>query len=291
MKYVLITGVSSGIGNAIAKKFITEGCYVFGSVRKQEDADRLKQEFNSSNFHPLLFDITDREAVQEAVKNIEDIVGKEGLSCLVNNAGVSYYGPMEHFPIDDLRKQFEINVFATVDLTQQFLPLLGTKDLESPSGKIIVISSAAGVWTRPFLGPYSGSKHALEAIFDAYRRELKLYGIDVVIIQPGPIRTEIWDKAQMFDIEKYKGTHYEELLQKIETTAIEQIKKLAIPPSRVADKVFLAFEKKKPKARYLVTPMKLAFKIFMYVLPARWLDAYFMNELKKIQGKQYQIKN
>ncbi len=291
MKYVLITGVSSGIGNAIAKKFITEGCYVFGSVRKQEDADRLKQEFNSSNFHPLLFDITDREAVQEAVKNIEDIVGKEGLSCLVNNAGVSYYGPMEHFPIDDLRKQFEINVFATVDLTQQFLPLLGTKDLESPSGKIIVISSAAGVWTRPFLGPYSGSKHALEAIFDAYRRELKLYGIDVVIIQPGPIRTEIWDKAQMFDIEKYKGTHYEELLQKIETTAIEQIKKLAIPPSRVADKVFLAFEKKKPKARYLVTPMKLAFKIFMYVLPARWLDAYFMNELKKIQGKPYQIKN
>lgn len=291
MKYVLITGVSSGIGNAIAKKFITEGCYVFGSVRKEQDANRLKQEFNSSNFHPLLFDITDLKAIQDAVKEVGNIVGKEGLSCLINNAGVSYYGPMEHFPIEDLRKQFEINVFATVEVTQQFLPLLGTKDLKAPSGKIIVISSAAGVWTRPFLGPYSGSKHALEAIFDAYRRELKLYGIDVVIIQPGPIRTEIWDKAQMFDIEKYKGTHYEQLLQKIETTAIEQIKKIAIPPSRVADKVFLAFKKKKPKARYLVTPMKLAFKIFMYVLPARWLDAYFMKELKKIQGKSYRIKN
>ncbi|MFV0237657.1 MAG: SDR family oxidoreductase [Flavobacteriales bacterium] len=291
MKYILVTGVSSGIGNAIAKKFIAKGCYVFGSVRKEQDAERLKQAFNSPNFHPLLFDITDQKAIQKAVKIVKSTVGKEGLSCLINNAGVSYYGPMEHFPMDDLRKQFEINVFATIDVTQQFLPLLGTKDLNSPSGKIIVISSAAGVWTRPFLGPYSGSKHALEALFDAYRRELKLYGIDVVIIQPGPIRTEIWDKAQMFDIEKYKGTHYETLLQKIETTAIEQIKKLAIPPSRVADKVFLAFHKKKPKARYLVTPMKLIFKIFMYVLPARWLDNYFMNELKKIQGKPYRLKN
>ncbi len=290
MKYVLITGVSTGIGNAIAKKFLEEGCYVFGSIRKEKDADRLKQEFNTSNFHPLLFDLTDKEAVQNAVKEAEEVVGESGLSCLVNNAGVSYYGPMEHFPIDDLRKQFEINVFATVEITQQFLPLLGTKNVNAPSGKIIVISSAAGVWTRPFLGPYSGSKHAIEAIFDAYRRELKLYGIDVVIIQPGPIRTEIWDKAQMFDIEQYKGTNYEQLLQKIESTAIEQIKKIAIPPSRVADKVFLAFQKKKPKARYLVTPMKLAFKIFMYVLPARWLDAYFMHELKKIQGKPYAIK-
>ncbi len=291
MKYVLITGVSSGIGKAIVNKFLDEGCYVFGSVRKTEDADRLKKELNSSSFHPLLFDITNKEAVGKAVNEVDAIVGENGLSCLVNNAGVSYYGPMEHFPVEDLRKQFEINVFATVDLTQQFLPLLGTKDLKSPSGKIIVISSAAGVWTRPFLGPYSGSKHALEAIFDAYRRELKLYGIDVVIIQPGPIKTEIWDKAQMFDIEKYKGTNYEQLLQKIESTAIEQIKKLAIPPSRVADKVYLAFKKKNPKARYLITPMKLAFKIFMYVLPARWLDAYFMNELKKIQGKPYRLKN
>ncbi|MFV0530031.1 MAG: SDR family oxidoreductase [Flavobacteriales bacterium] len=290
MNYILITGISSGIGKAIAGKFLNEGCYVFGSVRKQEDAKRLKQEFNTPNFYPLLFDITDQNAVKEAVKTVKNHVGKNGLACLVNNAGVSYYGPMEHFPIEDLRKQFEINVFATVNVTQQFLPLLGTEDLKNPSGKIIVISSAAGVWTRPFLGPYSGSKHALEAVFDAYRRELKLYGIDVVIIQPGPIRTEIWDKAQMFDIQKYKGTHYKELLQKIETSAIEQIKKLAIPPTRVADKVYLAFKKKKPKARYLVTPMKLAFKIFMYVLPARWLDAYFMNELKKIQGKPYQIK-
>ncbi len=291
MKYILITGVSSGIGKAIAKKFLEEGCYVFGSVRKQQDADRLKQEFNSFNFHPLLFDITDQIAIQKAVKIVENQVGKDGLACLVNNAGASFYGPMEHFPIDDLRKQFEINVFATVDITQQFLPLLGTKNLKGPSGKIIVISSAAGVWTRPFLGPYSGSKHALEAIFDAYRRELKMYEIDVVIIQPGPILTEIWKKAQMFDIQKYRGTRYEDLLQKIESTAIEQIKKIAIPPSRVADKVYLAFKREKPKARYLVTPMKLAFKIFMYVLPARWLDAYFINEIKKIQGKPYSIKN
>jgi len=290
MKYVLITGISSGIGNSIVQKFLSEDCYVFGSVRKPKDIVRLKKQFNSPYFHPLLFDITDRKAVCKAVKIVEEVTSESGLACLVNNAGVSFHGPMEYFPTADLRKQFEINVFSTVEVTQQFLPLLGTRDVKSSSGKIIVISSAAGVWTRPFLGPYSSSKHALEAIFDAYRRELKLYGIDVIIIQPGPIKTKIWDKAQLFDIKKYEGTHYEKLLQKIETNAIKQIKKTALPASRVADKVYLAFKKKKPKARYLVTPMKWAFKLFMYGLPARWLDAYFMNELKKIQKKPYRIK-
>lgn len=286
MKNIVITGVSTGIGKATAEKFLAEGCFVIGSVRKATDAERLEQELGK-NFKALCFDITDNDAVDKAIIQIQEIVGNKGIDALVNNAGVSYYGPMQHFPVDELRKQFEINVFSTVALTQKLLPLLGATKEANHAGKIIIISSAAGVWTRPFLGPYSGSKHALEAIFDAYRRELKLYGIDVVIVQPGPIRTEIWDKAQMFDMEKYSQTDYADLLSKIETTAIEQIKKLAIPPSRVADKVYEGFINPKPKARYLVTPMKLAFKIFMYVLPARWLDRYFWNEIKKIQGKPY----
>ncbi len=283
MKYVLVTGISTGIGNSIAQKFLSENCYVFGSVRKQEDAEKLKAQFNTPHFHPLVFDITDEPAVAQAVETVETIVGTSGLACLVNNAGIALYGPMEHFPVADLRKQFEVNVFATVALTQRFLPLLGARDAKSSRGKIIVISSAAGVMTRPFLGPYSASKHAVEAIFDAYRRELKLYGIDVVIIQPGPIRTEIWNKTLFSDAAQYNGTSYETILKQIETKTVAQIKKIAFPPSRVADTAYRAFTKKRAKVRYLVTPMKWAYKILMYVLPARCLDAYFMYELKKLQ--------
>ncbi|MDO5655865.1 MAG: SDR family oxidoreductase [Flavobacteriaceae bacterium] len=279
MKYALITGVSSGIGKSTAIKFLQQGFYVFGSVRKPGDAAGLQQEF-SELFHELVFDISDHNAVDAGFAIIENIVGQNRLDVFVNNAGVAKYGPIQHVLIDELRQQFEVNVFSNVYITQKALPLLGADYASKKKGKIVVISSTGGVMTRPMLGPYSASKHAVEAIYDALRREMMLFGIDVIIIQPGPIKTDIWNKAKRAE-NPYAGTAYEEIFDKLDD-AVEQIEKIGLPASAVADKIWDACQSAKPKDRYIITPKKLAFYMAMYILPAKTLDKIFFKDLKKL---------
>ena len=278
MKYALITGVSSGIGKATAQKFLQEGFYVFGSVRKPNDAATLHQNFPDT-FHELVFDITDHDAVNQAFEQISNIVGSSGLDVFVNNAGIAKYGPIQHVDINELRQQFEINVFSNVYLTQKALPLLGADYNAKKKGKIIVISSTGGVMTRPMLGPYSGSKHAIEAIYDALRREMMLFDIDVIIIQPGPIKTDIWGKAKGKN--PYIGTDYEKIFDKLDD-AVQQIEEIGLPVEKVADKIWHAYQSNRPKDRYIITPKKLAFYMAMYVLPAKVVDKIFYKDLKKL---------
>lgn len=279
VKYAVVTGVSSGIGKATAKKFLEEGFYVFGSVRKQVDAREFERRFPNT-FQTLVFDTTDYSAVDKAVQQIKEKIGKRGLSVLVNNAGVAKYGPIQYVDIDELRNQFEINVFAPIYFTQKLLPLLGASKDAKWKGKLFVISSTAGVMTRPMLGPYSASKHAVEAIYDALRREMMLYGLKVVIIEPGPIKTEIWGKAKTKE-NPYVNTDYELIFNQLDE-AVNEIEKIGLPVESVSNKIWEIYKSKNPKTRYVIAPKKILFKAAMYILPDKILDKIFFKDLKKL---------
>ncbi len=266
---ILITGVSTGIGYAATEAFIKRGCRVFGSVRKQADADRLKETFGSS-FTPLIFDVTDRDAIISGRKVVEQELNGSGLGCLVNNAGIAIGGPLQHLSLDDLRRQLEINVVGLVSVTQEFLPLLGArKDHPVPPGKIINISSSSGKIAMPFLGPYAASKHAVEALSGSLRRELQLYDIDVVIVGPGAVKTPIWDKAE--DLPAFEGTDYEEAVKNFQSFAIREGKK-GLEASLIGEKIAHIFFNEKPSVRYALVPKKFRRWILPRLLPARRLD-------------------
>ena len=205
MQSVVITGVSTGIGWGALKILTSKGIHVFGSVRKLEDAERLTSEFGDS-FTPLIFDVTDEKSVGEAVEQVRNQINGNNLLGLVNNAGIAIGGPLMHQPIADFRKQIEVNLIGQLIVTQAFLPLLGTdSNLQGKPGRIINISSVGGKISSPFLGAYSASKFGLEAISEALRRELTIYGIDVIIIVPGSVVTPIWDIAEKIDFSQSTG--------------------------------------------------------------------------------------
>jgi len=167
MKQVVITGVSTGIGHASTKVLINRGFRVFGSVRRQEDADRLENEFGE-RFVPLLFDVTDEAAVQTAAETVGRHLGASTLDGLVNNAGIEVTGPLAYLPVDQFREQLEVNLVGPLIVTKAFLPLLGSDPARCS-----------------FSGAYSASKFGLEGFSESLRRELILFGIDVIIIRPG----------------------------------------------------------------------------------------------------------
>ena len=179
-KYVVVTGTSTGIGHASAAELIAHGYHVFGSVRNEADGERLQAELGPA-FAPLVFDVTDSDAVYSAAEAVEDVLGDDNLVGLVNNAGIAVAGPLMDIEMDKVRHQFEVNVLGVLTVTQAFLPLLGAcEDASEPPGRIVNISSVSGHTAYPFLGPYCASKHALEAFSDSLRRELLLYGVDVI---------------------------------------------------------------------------------------------------------------
>ena len=214
MNSVVVTGVSSGIGLATVKILTERGFHVFGSVRKPEDAERLSIEFGNV-FTPLLFDVTDEDAVNQAADRVREQMNGHTLCGLVNNSGIAVPGPLMRLNVADYRTQMEVNLIAPLIVTQAFLPLLGTdRSLEGKPGRIVNISSVAGKIASPFLGAYSASKFGLEAFSESLRRELMLYGIDVIIIAPGAIATPIWDKAEAFDVSQYEDTDYVNAIKK-----------------------------------------------------------------------------
>jgi len=193
-RFALVTGVSSGIGRGIAEKLAANGMHVLGSVRKPEDAAPLV-DAHAGRFTPLVFDVRDDEAIAAAVPVVEELVGSAGLAGLVNNAGIGNSGPVMHVPMDEIRLMFDVNVFGALQVTRAFLPFLGTAEAyrEQP-GRIVNISSVAGRIVHPFNATYAASKFALEALSDGLRRELTIYGIGVVVVEPGLVKTPMWGK-------------------------------------------------------------------------------------------------
>jgi NAD(P)-dependent dehydrogenase (short-subunit alcohol dehydrogenase family) len=270
-KAVVVTGVSSGIGYATARELIDHGYQLFGSVRKQEDADRLAAEWGEA-FTPLLFDVTDEAAIETAADQVEEYIGEGNLAGLVNNAGIAVAGPLMYVTIDEIRRQFEANVFGVTAVTQAFLPLLGAwKEAPRPRGRIINISSVSGHTAYPFMGPYAASKSAMEAMSNSLRRELLLYDIDVILIVPGTVKTPIWDKADQIDVEQYADTDYIDILKRMQQTVTE-VGRQGMPVEKVSRTVRLALETPRPKVRYVLANSWLYGWMLPRWMPARWLD-------------------
>ena len=271
MKHIVITGVSSGIGRAATADLLAHGYHVLGSVRRAADAERLQAEFGA-RFTPLLFDVTDHAAVQTAVAQTQALLGAQNLAGLVNNAGVSVLGPAMHIPLADFRRQFEVNLFGLLDVTQQFLPLLGARrDAPRPRGRIVNISSVSGKIAYPFYGAYAASKHALEALSDALRRELLLYGIDVIVLEPGTTQTPIIDKAGA-QVGAYAETDYGPFIEKLAQKELAERRTSALPVEVVAVKIRAALENGRPRTRTPIPRKWLTGWLIPRWLPDRWLD-------------------
>jgi NAD(P)-dependent dehydrogenase (short-subunit alcohol dehydrogenase family) len=270
MKSIVITGVSTGIGWGAAKVAIEQGFRVFGSVRKPADATRLAAEFGP-NFTPLIFDVTDEAAVAAAAAEVRHALGGETLFGLVNNAGVAVAGPLLHLPIAEFRRQIEINLIGVVIVTQAFAPLLGAAgELRGPPGRIVNISSVGGRNGAPFLGPYVASKFALEGLSESLRRELLLFGIDVIVIAPGAVATAIWGKAEQVDTTPYRDTRFAPALERIRAYMTASGAK-GLKPEKLGAVILHALTTRRPKVRYTVTPDPVENFLTTY-LPKRLLD-------------------
>jgi NAD(P)-dependent dehydrogenase (short-subunit alcohol dehydrogenase family) len=277
MQSVVITGASTGIGWATAKLLLTRGFRVFGSVRKPADADRLRGEFGA-NFTPLLFDVTDDAAVLAAAREVRAALAGETLAGLVNNAGIAVAGPVLELAADEFRRQLEVNVIGPIIATQAFGPLLGSDpSLKGPKGRIVMISSVAGRNGNPLTAGYAASKHAIEGLSESLRRELMLFGIDVVIIAPGAVKTPIWGKAEEVDVSPYRNSPFFPALERIRKFT-RQLGENGLPPERIAERIFEALTLPSPKVRYQITPDPMRHMITS-VLPKRMVDKIIAKRL------------
>lgn len=246
---VVVTGASSGIGKAVALGLADRGFRVYAGVRRQADAEELA-------VHPsvtsLILDVTDLDHISSAVARVTEEAGERGLAGVVNNAGIAVAGPMEYIPLEDLREQFEINVLGKVAFTQAFMPLI-----RSSQGRIVFIGSVSGLVASRLLGSYAASKFALEAVADAFRRELHPWRIGVSVVEPGRIATPIWKKSvelAMTRLERMPPeatTHYEAVMEDIIKGA-EEATRVGIPPAAVARAVHRALSDSRPRTRYFV---------------------------------------
>lgn len=278
MKSIVITGVSTGIGHAAATVAAKAGFHVFGSVRKEADAARLKKELGD-RFTPLLFDVTDEAAVKQGAAAVRAALKGETLTGLVNNAGIAVSGPLLEVDPDDFRKQMDVNVTGPFLVTQAFAPLLGAdKSLKGNPGRIVNISSVGGIRAMPFIGPYAASKFALEGFSEALRRELMLFGIDVIVIGPGPVKTAIWDKAEEIDISRYGNSPYLPILEKFQKVFIGQGRE-GLPAEKLGKLILKALTTPSPKVRYAAVKGRLAEKALMRFAPKRTLDKVIANML------------
>lgn len=190
-RWVVVTGSSSGLGRACALDLARQGFRVLAGVRNADDGEALCQAAPGGAVHPLILDVTDGETVTAAATKAADLVGPDGLWGLVNNAGVVVSAPLECVPLTELSRQLEVNVVGQVRVIQAFLPLL-----RQARGRIVNVTSGLGSLALPYMGPYSASQFAKEAVSDALRRELRPFGVSVSIVQPGAIWTPIWDKTR-----------------------------------------------------------------------------------------------
>lgn len=276
---VVVTGASTGIGESCARRLDRIGYRVFAGVRSPEAAARLREN-SSERLTPVMLDVTDESSIASAAVTVHEYVGERGLRALVNNAGIAVPGPLEYLPIDDLRHQLEVNVVGQVAVTQAFLPML-----RRDHGRIINMGSISGILATPFIGPYAASKFAIEALSDALRVELRPWGIEVVLVEPGAVATPIWDKGQSFadDLEarlpREAHERYDEAIAAVRKFAADADSR-GVPPEAVAKVVAKALRVKRPKARYLVGKDARLQKTVARVLPDRARDRVLAAYLK-----------
>jgi NAD(P)-dependent dehydrogenase (short-subunit alcohol dehydrogenase family) len=248
LRSVLITGASGGVGRELTKRLSGEGWQVFAGVRSDEAAARL--EATGDEVNAIRLDITDQDSVQAAAREVAQRVGNQGLSALVNNAGIIIQGPLELVPPESLSRQFEVNVLGQMAVTQAFLPLL-----RRAGGTIVNIGASSGRTTIPMAGPISASKTALESLTDALRMELKHQGVKVTIIEPGAMETEIFEKAAaQAQADGFAGSEAtQRLYEPAIAAATEAMSEIRMAPvDRVVTTIANAISARNPKSRYVV---------------------------------------
>jgi NAD(P)-dependent dehydrogenase (short-subunit alcohol dehydrogenase family) len=286
---VVVTGASTGIGRATALRLAGDGWRVFAGVRKEADGERLVADAApGTRLDPLLLDVTDDAGVDKAFGVVEGAVGSAGLAAVVNNAGTAIGGPVEYLPLDVWRDQFAVNVFGQIAVTKAALPLLRRYRGEGGSrhGRVVFIGSNSGRQAAPMLGPYSASKFAVEGLADTLRMELAGSGVTVVLIEPGAIKTPIWDKGRTL-ADRLERELPAEALQRyrglIDATrgAIDMQDSSGAPPEKAAAVVAKALAAKRPLARYQVGADATVSVLAARLLPDRLRDLA-MRKLMKI---------
>jgi len=264
MEVVLITGASSGIGFDAARTLARQGHRVYAAARRVERMEPLK----ADGVVPLRMDVTDAASMQEGVQTVLEREGR--IDVLVNNAGYGSFGAIENVPLEEAKKQLEVNVFGLAGLCRLVLPSMRAQG----KGRIVNISSVAGKAVLYFGGWYHVSKYSVEALSDALRMEVKPFGIDVVLIEPGGIRTDWGAIAADHLKESSRGTPYEkEGLREAETLRKAYSMKLLPDPSVVARAVSKAVNRRRPRTRYRVGFGAGTLVFFHHLLPDRWWDA------------------
>ena len=269
MRSVLVTGASTGIGRAAALRLGADGWRVFAGVRRDADADALR-EAGPGGIEPLILDVTDGAQIAAAAERVA--AGADGrLDGLVNNAGISLPSPLETMPMEDFRRQVNVNLTAQVEVTQAMLPLI-----REAGGRIVFISSIGGRIAFPMTGAYHAAKFGIEAVGDTFRRELRRAGISVSIVEPGSIATEIWDRGERSANEIAERSPRAEALygESIETyrKAFEGVSGRGIPPDRAARAIEHALSARRPRTRYLVGLDAKAQARVKYLIPTRVFD-------------------
>jgi NAD(P)-dependent dehydrogenase (short-subunit alcohol dehydrogenase family) len=283
-RHVLITGASTGIGKACALYLAEHGFTAIAAARKLEDAKNLESTAGP-NLRPIQLDIADDASISAAAKKIAEITANAGLAGIVNNAGISVPGPVEFIPRDGWRKQFEVNVFGHVAVTQSLLPLLRKHVAQAGPGssRIIFIGSIAGRVTMPILSAYAASKHAIAAIAGALRMELAAQGIHVCLIEPGAIQSEIWRKgdevASGIPADDPARELYGKQIDAVVRTSRDSAKN-AIPADRVAKLVHRCMTTPNPPRRKTVGCDAFSAATMKKILPEKWFDAILLNRLK-----------
>ena len=247
-KAVLVTGASTGIGYATVAMLAGHGYRVFAGVRKTEDALRLEE--RHAHVRAVTLDVRSAEDIARAVEAID--ASGFSLAAVVNNAGIAVAGPLEYLPLDEFRKQFDVNVFGALAVTQAVLPLL-----RSANGRVIFMSSVSGQIAAPYVGPYASSKFAIEALADSLRMELRPFGIRVIVVEPGNVNTPIWSKGRaerdrlMALLPDEAHEHYGKAIDTL-VRVTEREERSGIDPAVVARTVLDAIVAKSPRARYPV---------------------------------------
>ena len=276
---VLITGASTGIGAACVAQLSARGWHVYASVRKAADAERLQTQYGG-RVSVLEFDVTDAAAVGAAGARVVAERGERGLDGVVNNAGIAVAAPLEFLPIAELRHQLEVNVIGQVAVAQAVLPAL-----RRARGRIVLVGSIAGRSALPFTGAYSASKHALEAIADAWRVELAPFGVHVAIVEPGVIATPIWStaaayaEAMLARLPPAVDHYYGRALDGLRARAARGVK--GLPPEHVARAVEHALTARRPRSRYLVG-RDARTRVWLQRLPDRLRDRLILAGVKRL---------
>ena len=270
MPSVLITGASTGIGRATALRLSAAGWRTFAGVRREEDAEALRAA-GSGSIEPLMIDVTDPSQIAAAAEAIAAEVGSAGLDGLVNNAGIGVPGPLETMPLDDFRRQIEVNMTAHVAVTQAMLPAI-----RAARGRVVFISSMGGLIAFPMGGAYHAAKFGVEAVGDVFRQELRPAGISVSIVEPGSIATEIWDRSdrEVDALVKRSPESVELYGEQIEAyrKASRKLDKKGISPDRVAATIEHALTSRRPRTRYRVgVDAKIQTRLKV-ITPARLFD-------------------